>query len=200
MEPKRTVHPARDVHRSRSRPGVACWMVNLSARQRLNGKDSQPCLTARNENATVAKQRGSVTRPCVNHARGTYPSVRFRIEELAIRAGDSIDTCTTGDQYAAIVQKGRGVRDVSVEKIGTSRPCTSVDCLGLTAQRARSSEPAQYSNHEDAPKHRLHGSLATAALPQEFHWARKDRMFIRSFFLRRLLRCRRRISPQSAYA
>ena len=107
-------------------------MVDFSARQRLNGKDSQPRLTARNEDAAVAKQRCSVTRPRVNHVGGTGPSVHVRVEQLTARAWESVDIGTTGDQYPAVLQKGRGMGDVPPVQVRGRNPRPKVSSLGLS--------------------------------------------------------------------
>src|SRR5437879_1229559 len=127
-------------------------MVDFSARQRLSGKDSQPRFTAGNEDAAVAQQRCSVTRPRVNHVSGTRPSVHFRIEQLTARAGEPIDIGTTGDQYSAVLQKGRGMGDMPLVQVWRRNPRPKVSCPGLSGQSARGAKPTQYCDHDGAPK------------------------------------------------
>ena len=152
------MHPAGSVHWRHCRPGIACRMINLGACQRLNRKNAQPCLAARDQHVAVRKQRRRVTRPRAGHTGGTNPSVRLRIENLAARGSDSTDIGAAGDQYPGVVQKGCGVRDVSLEQIRRWRPCARVSCLGISRYRAPAGEPRQYPGHKDAPKGRLHCS------------------------------------------
>ena len=87
-------------------------MVDFSACQHLDGKDAEPGLTADDKDVAIRQQRGSVRGPCVNHVAGANPSVRFGIEQLTAGSGDPVHIGTTGDQYPAVLLKGRGMGDM----------------------------------------------------------------------------------------
>src|SRR5207302_11060647 len=74
--------------------------------------------------------------------------------------------------------------DMPLVQVWRRNPRPKVSCPGLSGQSARGAKPTQYCDHDGAPKQRLHGSLDTAGLRQQFQLGTRGPAVLTGLFFR----------------